>query len=183
MIPLVEYGDDRLPDRFWAQVYPEPNTGCWLWGGAVDSDGYGVATIARTRRRCHQWTWDAIMGPPPDGLVRDHYVCQNPPCCNPEHLEIVTQGENARRGRSYWRGLTACRRGHPFTPENTRRRKDGGRDCIECDRIRGAKYRQSSKAKAAAAARQRRYAARKRTSVSAVAAIPAPRQPLQAVRA
>jgi hypothetical protein len=37
-------------------------------------------------------------------------------CCNPEHLEAVTQVENLRRQQM---AITHCRRGHEFTPENT----------------------------------------------------------------
>lgn len=33
-VPLF---DPSLPDRFWAKVHTEPNTGCWLWSGAIRS--------------------------------------------------------------------------------------------------------------------------------------------------
>lgn len=32
---MVDYGDSRLPDRFWDKVFPEPMSGCWLWGAHV----------------------------------------------------------------------------------------------------------------------------------------------------
>lgn len=28
-------------ERFLAMVSPEPNSGCWLWEGTVNSGGYG----------------------------------------------------------------------------------------------------------------------------------------------
>jgi hypothetical protein len=37
---MPDYGDERLPERFWKYVYPEPNTGCWLWGAGTNGDGY-----------------------------------------------------------------------------------------------------------------------------------------------
>lgn len=160
MNPRVEYGDTRLPDSFWDRVHPEPNTGCWLWSGGTDQHGYGRCRISGVLKRCHQWTY----GPVPVGLVLDHYVCQTPACCNPDHLEPVTQAENARRGRSYWRSLTSCMRGHEFTEENTRQRRDGGRDCIECDRIRGSKYRRTESARLKARIRQANYMSRKRAA-------------------
>jgi hypothetical protein len=36
---VVEFLDPRLPDRFWSKCMPEPNSGCWLWLGAVGSSG------------------------------------------------------------------------------------------------------------------------------------------------
>jgi hypothetical protein len=37
-----------------------------------------------------------MVGPVPEGLELDH-LCENPPCCNPAHLEPVTHAENNRR--------------------------------------------------------------------------------------
>lgn len=34
--------DSRLPDRFWDKIEPEPNSGCWLWIGALRTNGYGT---------------------------------------------------------------------------------------------------------------------------------------------
>jgi hypothetical protein len=31
----MNFGDPRLPDRFWVKVIPEPNSGCWLWFAAI----------------------------------------------------------------------------------------------------------------------------------------------------
>src|SRR5690606_27089460 len=70
------------------------------------------------------------QGPIPAGLVIDH-LCGNTSCCNPEHLEAVTNAENMRRRAK--RSAT-CASGHPWTPENTYIRPNGRRDCRACKR-------------------------------------------------
>ena len=72
--------------------------GCWEWGGAR-SGGYGI----RGREgRVHRIAYGLSHGEIPKGLLVRH-KCDNPPCCNPEHLELGTHVQNARdaieRGR------------------------------------------------------------------------------------
>jgi hypothetical protein len=122
--------------RLKRDVTVSTHTGCWIWT-AGRSEGYGVAWDAARRRsvRVHQLVYEMKVGPVPDGLVLDHQ-CRNTLCCNPEHLEAVTQGENVRRGESA--GARAvrtnhCRNGHDLALY-AGRRKDGTRYCQECNR-------------------------------------------------
>jgi hypothetical protein len=78
-------------DRFWAKVNKTDT--CWLWTGALGGAGYGVFSFERTLIRAHQF----LAGKAPDGMVWDH-LCQVRTCVRPDHLEAVTQSENARRG-------------------------------------------------------------------------------------
>ncbi len=61
------WGDSRLPNRFWDKVVPEPNSGCWLWIGAVTPTGYGVIGLG-TRRDgnilAHRWSCSIANGIP-----------------------------------------------------------------------------------------------------------------------
>jgi group I intron endonuclease len=53
-------------------------------------------------------------------------------------LTGISLSEERKRNMSlasYWRKKTHCIRGHPFNEENTRFRKDGGRDCRTCGRL------------------------------------------------
>ena len=61
---LMDYGDPRLPDRFWAKVYPEPNTGCWLWSGATTGNGYGIiiGAVPQVKVVAHRWAKAACSG-------------------------------------------------------------------------------------------------------------------------
>lgn len=92
--------------RFWEKVdkngpVPElrPDLGpCWIWTGGVNSRGYGMASIGWDKTDLtHIYTWEAVNGPVPDGRVLDH-LCTTRRCCNPSHLEPVTNAINIWRG-------------------------------------------------------------------------------------
>ena len=81
----------------------------------------------------HRLIYEHFNGPIPDGLQIDH-LCRNRACCNPAHLEPVTQQENIARGEcSQWRlEHTHCPNGHEYTEANTRIEKTGARRCRTC---------------------------------------------------
>ena len=140
----MNFGDPRLPERFWAKCMPEPMSGCWLWFARRNRDGYG--SVARRlpvpgRRKwspysAHRWAYQHLVGPSPDGLQLDH-KCRVRCCVNPAHLEPVTQQENIRRGVHVF--VTNCKHGHPFDEANTYRVR-GRRQCRTCNRNRQAKH-------------------------------------------
>ena len=120
-------------ERFEEKYIPEPNSGCWLWTAST-SNGYGIIKVRGRFRGAHRVSYEIYRGAIPPGFVTDH-LCRVPCCVNPDHLEVVTIGENVRRGDNHHRRKTACKRGHPFTPENTYERinnltpKPGHRFC------------------------------------------------------
>lgn len=77
----------------------DPTTGCWNWVGPTRPNGYGRFGRDGGQISSHRYFWEKENGPVPDGLELDH-LCSNPLCCNPSHLEAVTQTENIRRGRA-----------------------------------------------------------------------------------
>lgn len=86
--------------------------------------------------RTHRFAYHLTKGAIPDGMQVLH-SCDNPPCCNPDHLRVGTSLNNARdmvgRGRGYNQGKTACPQGHPYRGKNFRRDTDGGRRCRKCE--------------------------------------------------
>ncbi len=76
--------------QFWAKVSPEPNTGCWLWTGSYARGGYGQFGNGK---RAHRVAWEYARGSIPLGLFVCHR-CDNPTCCNPEHLFLGTHLDN-----------------------------------------------------------------------------------------
>jgi hypothetical protein len=88
----------NVVDRLLAMVSMEPNTGCWLWTGAV-APGTGYARIHAygMNRNAHKVSYMELVGPVPDGLDLDH-LCRVRCCVNPKHLEPVTHQVNCQRG-------------------------------------------------------------------------------------
>lgn len=74
---------------FWARIVPEPNTGCWLYLGPYDKDGYGK--FGALGERAHRIAWTLTRGPVPHGKWVLHR-CDTEPCVNPGHLFL---GDNA----------------------------------------------------------------------------------------
>lgn len=84
-------------ERFWSKVARCGESDCWEWPGARMKAGYGVIKLRRPRRNesTHRLAWILTHGPIPPGLCVCHR-CDNPPCCNPAHLFLGTDADNAK---------------------------------------------------------------------------------------
>lgn len=126
--------------RFWPKVQHAAPNECWPWLAGTDANGYGKFTVDGRPVPAHRFAYECFNGPIEPGLVLDHFICNNPPCCNPSHVQPVTIAENVSRGHALhnWnRGKSHCPQGHEYTPENTYRTSANRRLCRECRRISG----------------------------------------------
>lgn len=154
----------------------EMPSGCWEFQGYCGKPprNYGHSSIKHKPIASHRLAYLLSKGEIPEGMLVMH-SCDNPPCCNPDHLTLGTHLQNMAacraRDRYYYANLTHCKHGHEFTPENTYYiptpgPSQGLRKCkacqrrmhreryyrdVEATRARRKMYRERAKAKAAAA--------------------------------
>jgi hypothetical protein len=72
---------------------PIPESGCWIWEGTTNSQGYGSITIKGKEKKAHRVSWELFNGPIPKGLLVLH-KCDTPACINPHHLFLGTHRDN-----------------------------------------------------------------------------------------
>ena len=120
--------------RFKSKTQPDVATGCWLWIGHVEHNGYGRFSMAGRMRWAHRCAFELFNGPIPPNHELDH-LCRITRCVNPAHLEPVSHAENMRRSpigaAAMHRNKTDCPKGHPYNEANTLRYR-GMRYCRKC---------------------------------------------------
>lgn len=141
------------------KIEPEPNSGCWLWSGYVNDQGYGY--ICRNRKprliSAHRSSYELFVGEIPKDKEIDHR-CRVRSCVNPGHLMAVTRRENLMAPGSLaivkrQAEQALCIRGHALNL-----RRNGRRYCVACHNAQ----RRTDNYRAYAAAWQRDYRKSKR---------------------
>lgn len=68
--------------------------GCWEWKGSRSEKGYGLIKVDGKSRRAHRVAAMLWLGFDIDSDLYICHKCDNPPCCNPDHLFIGTHQDN-----------------------------------------------------------------------------------------
>lgn len=63
----------------------DPITSCWNWKKGKDAAGYGTTSFKGKRMMVHRLSFIFFKGEIEERASICH-TCDNPPCCNPDHL-------------------------------------------------------------------------------------------------
>jgi len=134
---------DSEKTRLFSKIFIDPITNCWNWTFARDKFGYGFFRYKGNTYRVHRFMYAYLIGKIPTakygkGIPVFDHLCKNRSCCNPKHLELVTQKINLLRGSSQMAINTKkihCIKGH-LLPKAKKESHDGKptRRCIICRR-------------------------------------------------
>ena len=112
---------------------------CWEWSGSRNAQGYGTMLIKGRCVLTHRVMAAMTFGMFDRRLCVLHR-CDNPPCCNPDHLFLGDRKDNRldqiSKGRDPNVNKTHCKQGHEFPPSVG----PGRRVCPECSRIKALAY-------------------------------------------
>lgn len=74
---------------------PPVDGSCWEWKAATSHNGYGYFALRPGEVvRAHRAAYQIFKGEEPGEVVR--HTCDNPPCCNPDHLISGDHKENTQ---------------------------------------------------------------------------------------
>lgn len=115
------------------------DAGCWVWQGAVQTQGYGLRSYRGKYWRTHRLAYYLWKGDIPKGMDVCH-TCDVRLCINPDHLWVGTRSENMLDA-SYKRkwphqAAPTCEHGHPRTPENVYMYMGRQQKCRVCIRAK-----------------------------------------------
>ncbi len=91
-------------------LYTVNENGCWIWKGAMGSDGYGIYCFAAVIKRAHRLAYEFFVGKIPDKKLILH-TCDVRKCVAfSTHLRIGTHKENTddmiKKNRQWWIKIT-----------------------------------------------------------------------------
>lgn len=92
----IEHLSSKDTDRFWSKIDKRGKDDCWPWLEHTDKDGYPPFRIGKYRYKAGRIMLFLITGIDP-GPKQACHSCNNPTCCNPNHLYAGTQVDNLQQ--------------------------------------------------------------------------------------
>lgn len=87
---------DRSPVTRLRRKLVVTDSGCHEFNGCRNEHGYGAMRGGDGRTvLAHRLAWELANGPVPEDMCVCHR-CDNPPCCNLDHLFLGTHADNMR---------------------------------------------------------------------------------------
>ena len=93
--------------RFEGKYEVESSTGCWLWSGALNGNGWPTFSVAGKAEMAHRFAYGAYVGPISNG-DNIHRACGAVRCVNPKHLRLLP-GDPVER---FWTNVDKRQDGH-----------------------------------------------------------------------
>jgi len=80
--------------RWFLEQLDKKDNGCWEWKHGTNKAGYGQISVNKKLTGTHMYALEHTLGRPIYKNMLTRHLCNNPICCNPDHLREGTPQEN-----------------------------------------------------------------------------------------
>lgn len=117
LITRDNYTDD-LKKRILNSIKINDNN-CWIWQKSKNKNGYGIIGCRYKIFLVHRLSWTLFKGQFDNEILVCH-KCDNPSCCNPEHLFLGSDRDNVLDSINKGRFTRKYHNSFKITPEHVK---------------------------------------------------------------